>query len=261
MKPVQTALFLSPHLDDVAFSCGGIVAKLGRMGMRTVVATAFTASLPADGFALACQLDKGLAPDVDYMALRRAEDAVAMRILGAEARCIELPEAPHRGYGSAAELFGDRRDDDRIDVTLGKALTRLLAELDPVLVLAPQGLGRHVDHIQTIRAVLDIVPIRLLGWYRDTPYAIREPAALPDPRTLPAHDVAVRLERVELGRKIAAARAYTTQLMFQFGGPTRAGRSLRAFAEQEGRGALAERLLLHDPDLANLFTQSRLAMA
>ena len=54
-----TALFLSPHLDDVAFSCGGTAAALGRAGWRLVVATVFTASMPAPtGFALACQLDK-----------------------------------------------------------------------------------------------------------------------------------------------------------------------------------------------------------
>ena len=71
----RTALFVAPHLDDVVFSCGGTLAALADQGWRTVMVTAFTQSIvPAEGFALACQLDKGLAPDVDYMALRRAED-------------------------------------------------------------------------------------------------------------------------------------------------------------------------------------------
>ena len=70
------ALALSPHLDDAVFSCGGTLARLAGAGWRVVVATLFAASVPdPTGFALACQTDKGLAPDVDYLALRRDEDA------------------------------------------------------------------------------------------------------------------------------------------------------------------------------------------
>ena len=96
---MPTALVLSPHLDDAAFSCGGTVAQLADAGWRSVMVTAFTATvLPATGFALACQLDKGLGPEVDYMALRREEDRAAAVILGvADLRWLDLPEAPHRG--------------------------------------------------------------------------------------------------------------------------------------------------------------------
>ena len=101
--PVRTALFLSPHLDDAVFSCGGTIALLPRAGWRVIVATVFTRSvLNPPGFAPACQLDKGLTPDVDYMALRRDEDAAACARLGAEVRWLDALEAPHRGYGSAA---------------------------------------------------------------------------------------------------------------------------------------------------------------
>ena len=68
----RTALALSPHLDDAAFSAGGTLHALARAGWRVVVATVFTRSVPdPQGFALACQLDKGLDASVDYMALRR----------------------------------------------------------------------------------------------------------------------------------------------------------------------------------------------
>ena len=78
------ALALSPHLDDAAFSCGGTLARLAAAGWRVTLCTAFTRSVPdPTGFALACQLDKGLGPEVDYMALRRAEDDAACAALGA----------------------------------------------------------------------------------------------------------------------------------------------------------------------------------
>jgi LmbE family N-acetylglucosaminyl deacetylase len=70
------AVALSPHLDDAAFSCGGTLARLAQAGWEVAVCTAFTLSVPnPSGFALACQLDKGLPPEADYMAIRRAEDA------------------------------------------------------------------------------------------------------------------------------------------------------------------------------------------
>lgn len=241
---MPTALFLSPHLDDVAFSCGGLLAQLADAGWRTVMVTAFTATvLPATGFALACQTDKGLGPEVDYMALRRAEDRDAAAILGvSELRWLGLPEAPHRGYQSAPALFGGVRDGDDVWQDLARIVTGLRRELQPDLVLAPQGLGGHVDHLQTIRAVLDAPGPGAVAYYRDTPYAIRNPAALPSVMLSGLAEHAVGVE-TGLDRKVAASCAYASQIGFQFGGPDGLDRSLRAFAFAEGSGSPAERFL------------------
>ena len=240
---MSTALVLSPHLDDAAFSCGGTMALLADAGWRVVMATAFTRTVedPA-GFALACQTDKGLGPEVDYMALRRAEDLVAAGVLGAEARWLDLPEAPHRGYGSAAALFGPVLEADEIWRELSRLVAGLVAELSPAVVLAPQGLGEHVDHRQMIRAVLDAAPHAPLAFYRDTPYAIRNHGAL---RNVTVQALALEETVVDVGaglaRKVAASCAYGSQLGFQFGGPAAAAKALVAFAEQEGCGTPAER--------------------
>lgn len=244
---MRTALFLSPHLDDVAFSCGGLAATLADRGWRVVMATAFTAGVtPAQGFALACQLDKGLAPDVDYMALRRAEDSVAARLLGVEPRHLGLLEAPNRGYADVRALFGEPRADDPAAEDLSAMLTELLAELRPDLVFAPQALGGHVDHRQTVRAVLASAPERLRAWYRDTPYAIRNPGEAPA-AALAAEPETVVPIAAALHRKLAAACAYRSQVGFQFGGPDEAADALRAFALAEGDGAPGERVRLRQP--------------
>src|SRR6478735_2466091 len=114
---MPTALALAPHLDDAAFSCGGLLASLAQRGWRVVMATLFTGSV-ADprGFALACQLDKGLAPEIDYMSLRRDEDV-------------------------------------RAAAALAPALAGLIAAESPDLILAPQAIGGHVDHVQAVRAL------------------------------------------------------------------------------------------------------------
>ena len=256
-----TALLLSPHLDDVAFSCGGIAATLAAAGWTVRVATCFTRSLhPATGFALACQRDKGLPDDADYMALRREEDRAACRALGAEPVWLDLPEAPGRGYGSAASLFAEPLPGDGVAGTLAALLGELVAAMRPSLVLAPQGCGGHVDHLLVIEAVLAVWatlpdPPRL-GHYRDTPYVIRDPAAAPDPRVAAAAPRAatIALDRRALDAKQAAVACYATQLGFQFGGAAPAADAIEALMRQEAggeagdAGGLAERLLLPASD-------------
>jgi LmbE family N-acetylglucosaminyl deacetylase len=225
------ALFLSPHLDDVVFSCGGLAASLASAGWDTVLATAFTRSVvPATGFALACQLDKGLSPELDYMALRRAEDEVAAGLLGfGTNRWLNLLEAPHRGYEAAAELFGAIHQSDSVFLELAAHFIALSAEFQPDLVLAPQGLGNHVDHQQVVLAAGRSFPADRVAYYRDTPYAVLAGVG----STVPIGDV--------LDRKIAAAQAYASQIGFQFGGPAPLARALSDFALREGNGQAAER--------------------
>lgn len=239
---MPTALALSPHLDDAVFSCGGVLAGLADEGWHVCMATAFTRSIhPASGFALACQLDKGLSPEVDYMALRRAEDRDAAAILGiADVRHLDLPEAPHRGYDTAAALFGATREGDETWRTLAGLVADLVGALPPDIVFAPQGLGGHVDHRQAIRAVLAVMPAERVAWYRDTPYAIRAPDAAPDPALPPLPAVIVPLPSEQIERKIAASCAYRSQVGFQFGGRDAAAAALRRFAEREGHGVAAE---------------------
>jgi LmbE family N-acetylglucosaminyl deacetylase len=198
-------LAVSPHLDDAAFSVGGTLAALAPAGHH------FTASVPGPtGFALACQLDKGLPADVDYLALRRDEDAAAMAVLGTTPVYLGLPEAPHRGYTSAPDLFAGVHDEDDV----WRSLTAALEGHEADLWLAPQALGGHVDHRQVLRAVAGLD--RPVLWWRDSPYVLRDPAAVPGPE-LPDELAEVRLPQ-DLDRRADACACYPTQLGLQFGG-------------------------------------------
>ena len=235
--PTPLALALSPHLDDAVFSCGGTLAALRRRGWRVVVATIFTASVPdPSGFALACQLDKGLPPEVDYLALRRLEDAEAGRALGVAVEWLGLPEAPHRGYDSAPALFAGVRDDDPIGPEVGRVLDLLAARHDPALILAPRGIGNHVDHLQVVRAVLDRPGLlSRTAWFRDLPYAARFPAAGPAPGLPEAMAEALSdLDPGDLRRKLDASACYASQVGFQFGGVGPMEALLSGFARAEG---------------------------
>ena len=230
---MPSALFLSPHLDDVAFSCGGTLAKLAAAGWRCVLATAFTRSVPNPaGFALKCQTDKGLSPEADYLAVRRAEDAEFARIVGAaEVLWLDFPEAPHRGYESPAELFAGVKPKDDLADDLAGRVRDLWRRVRPGLTFAPQGLGNHADHLQLIAAVTRTLPGDAVTWYRDTPYALREPAGAPE-----ACGYAVPLGE-SLAAKLDGCAAYRTQLDFQFGGEAAMRAALAAFAWREGQAA------------------------
>jgi LmbE family N-acetylglucosaminyl deacetylase len=194
---------------------------LAHGGWRVIVVTVFTRSVPdPSGFALSCQLDKSIAPDVDYMALRRREDERAMNVLRARPIWLPYPEAPHRGYGSAAELFGPLRPDDAIHETIAPAMQSLVDAERPDLVFAPQGIGGHVDHLQVVRAVSALSGRPSTLWWSDFPYVL---SAGSDPRAAPCGTQPLDLALTALMRacKREACRAYETQIGFQFGGPER----------------------------------------
>ncbi|MCU0490128.1 MAG: PIG-L family deacetylase [Chloroflexaceae bacterium] len=255
------ALFLSPHLDDVAFSVGGTLLRLVQRGWQVSLCTVFTGSVQHPvGFALRCQTDKGLPPEVDYMALRREEEHQFARLAAVtRLHCLPYPEAPHRGYESAAALFNGVLPHDNIWRPVASDLRRLISSVRFDVVFAPQGLGNHVDHLHLIRAVLQANLAEKTCWYRDTPYAMRQPQARPDPR-LPAElrEVGVDISAT-LEDKLAGCCAYESQIGFQFGGTERLRTALPTFHQQEaarlGLAGYAEGLLVPS-HLVNLICEA-----
>ena len=203
---------ISPHLDDAAFSVGGLLAARARARDRITLVTCFTASVERpEGFALACQLDKGLAANIDYMALRRQEDVDACAVIGASAIHLPFVEAPHRGYASAAELFADRRNDDNVLVPLAEALARVVRDLAPDLVLRPLAIGNHVDH-WIVRDATAAIQAPALSW-EDWPYLCRE--GRPSPRVPALRHILTDADR---RARLQMCAAYASQLGYQFGG-------------------------------------------
>ena len=214
-------LAVSPHLDDAVFSAGATLSAHARTGDKVTVLTCLTGNVAQpQGFALACQLDKGLAADVDYMALRREEDRDACAAIGADALHWDFLEAPHRGYDSAPSLFGKQSSDDGLADALGRKLAEHLRENRYDRIYGPWGVGRHVDHI-LVRQALELVASDVV-WWEDFPYALREDAP---PAGLTRRPVAAQ----DVVRKVEGALCYTTQVPFQFGSPEQARRVLSAW--------------------------------
>ena len=214
-------LVLSPHLDDAAFSVGPLIA-----GMTTVrpitVATAFTGSVTRpQGFALACQIDKGLPPDADYMALRRQEDIEWAEHLGATTIHGSLKEAPHRGYENAAALFSGIHSADFVGAALEVWLSRIVADLEPDLIFLPLGIGGHVDHLWLRQAASAVLSNRVpLVYYCDQPYCAKNHQSPMHPRLSETDNLdayRITLDPVTARDALDANEAYRTQIPFQFG--------------------------------------------
>ena len=214
-------LAISPHLDDAVFSAGGTLAGHAVRGDEATILTCFAGNVDRpEGFALACQLDKGLGPEVDYMALRRAEDIAACAAIGARALHWDYLEAPHRGYHSARALFEARLPQDDVHEQLARDLHELLDNLRPDIVYAPYGIGSHVDHL-AVRQAVEMAGCQPV-WWEDYPYALRE-------KQPPAAIRRRSLDAAQTARKLEAVMAYDSQLAFQFGSREKAAEALRGW--------------------------------
>lgn len=227
---MNVVLVLSPHLDDAAFSLGPLLAQYAKT-TQFVIATAFTGSVrKPTGFALACQLDKGLSANDDYMSIRRAEDAIWAQSLGVKAVYGEFLEAPHRGYNSAKELFTSVLPEQSVRSELYQWVSELIKSHKPSVLFCPLGIGSHVDHI-LIRETVALLgaPHKLdapdapsipVYFFKDLPYAgndenlVIEHFLNSDKKW---HEHSVNLSNVAINSAFIATTAYKTQIPFQFG--------------------------------------------
>jgi LmbE family N-acetylglucosaminyl deacetylase len=232
-------LFISPHFDDVAFSCGAILAKCVASGDSAVLCTVFTRDRrPMNPFAEQCQVSKGIALDVEYLALREKEDDRAIKTLGSariEAARLGFLEAPYRGYDSSLALFGEMRSiDEKLFLDVGSAIKRLALDCRAEHIYCCLGVGNHVDH-RIVRAAVDhFVSSRQALYYVDTPYALKNPAQVNQ------YTDGMTPVRVEIGAtldaKLAACECYASQLGFQFGSAS----AMRAMLSNSARTSAIE---------------------
>lgn len=241
------ALFISPHLDDVVFSCGGIVALASAAGERPVVATVF-ASAPAS-VADRTKLDpihaawglSGATPR-EVVERRRAEDRAATAMLGARSVFLGHFDAVYRDerYAARGAVFGALLEaDEALARTIHAELVRLWASLGEPRVYLPLGIGDHVDHRIVAGAATALASRGAEVWrYEDFPYARKASGAGAPSSALQVVDVRQTMEA-----RISAMAAYRSQLPALFHGED-VGDVTRAYAASTGLpdGAYGERI-------------------
>jgi LmbE family N-acetylglucosaminyl deacetylase len=260
-------VFVSPHPDDVALSCGGLIAGLRDRGDQVTILTVFSgpgdlprltpyqkAALGFGGQEKGEPADAHSAPDVgpdapspqDVMAVRRAEDAAYARFVGASIVFVNRPDGVFRNYLGDGQLMGRPRQDDPPPT---RELRRALTELGPDRLYLPFAIGGHVDHRQAHRAALEVLAepesqfLSIASFYEDFPYALWhdfQRLDQLDSETIARLPEGVRLQPryVEIGdvldRKLEGLLAYESQLGRLFGGESPMADAVRRRAAQVG---------------------------
>jgi LmbE family N-acetylglucosaminyl deacetylase len=185
----MTWIYLSPHLDDVALSCGGLVGEQTQAGIPVEIWTICAGDPPDRPLsAFARELHKrwqtGQLPGQASSA-RRQEDIAACRRLSAGYRHFPYADCIYRGDPqSGADLYPDRQAifgalhsaESGLVETLQAELCSLLPE--EATLVCPLAIGGHVDHRLVRLAASGMISrgcaSRLPGalwYYADYPYA------------------------------------------------------------------------------------------
>lgn len=258
-------IYLSPHYDDAALSCGGTIHRQTQAGESVLVMTICSAPPPHTSFSpFAQEQHLKWGDPLDVVALRRAEDLAAMQILGVDYGWLDFVDCIYRGdasrntwfYTSEAALFGEIHPAERsVYAQITETIIQQTNFADHAKIYAPLAVGSHIDHQlahQTGRQLFkqgrDVV------FYEDYPYV--------DPETpfgrLKLDETLARLaqqqQRFEpqlqllseddLQAKIDSIKAYATQVGVLFGSPAETARRVRRYARRVGQGQPAERFWL-----------------
>ena len=173
-------IFLSPHLDDVVFSSGGLVWEHTQAGRSVEIWTLFAGEPPRGKLSeFAREMHQNWDISGDVLQQRKREDREACRILGAQPVHWMYPDAIYRRaireqgflYPSEEALFGGIHAEE--EALIDELSEKLAGEL-PVSgnVVAPLGIGNHVDH-QLARKAASRLDREVL-YYGDYPYVREE---------------------------------------------------------------------------------------
>jgi len=237
-------VYLSPHLDDAALSCGGQIFQQTGNGARVLILTIMAGPPPPGEFSpFARELHERWELPEAATVVRRREDAAACAVLGVDFRHWEIPDAVYRRdhqtdaviYPSWSDVISGIAPVER---PLINHLARRMASFHTAgKIICPLGVGNHVDHL-VVRAAAEQA-FSTLVYYEDLPYAhagrgvlelLKSDAAEWIPESVP-------LTRPALLAKARAIRAYRSQLSTFFTD----GADLRAQLEQHGTAVGGER--------------------
>ena len=172
-------IYLSPHPDDAALSCGGLIWEQIQAGAQVSIWTICAGDPPdvplspfAERLHQRWQIGRGAALE------RRQEDVRSCQRLGASFQHFSLPDCIYRQssdrqeylYDSENAIFSPIHPDE---AALIASLSEEIAAQLPAWasLVSPMALGGHIDHRLT-RAAAERLG-RSLWYYPDYPYVLK----------------------------------------------------------------------------------------
>ncbi|MBI9049441.1 MAG: PIG-L family deacetylase [Anaerolineaceae bacterium] len=183
---VMKWIYLSPHLDDAVYSCGGLIHQQVQQGIDVEIWTVFAGQFDAANLTpFAKDIHQRWGTGLESITLRKAEDQEACTLLGVNTSYFDFQDVIYRfkPETSQAEII---ENDDLFreyhpgDNALMESITQVVRQaalrMQQIQLCIPLGLGNHIDH-QIVRrsaeALIDSYPIL---YYADFPYVIRSQA-------------------------------------------------------------------------------------
>lgn len=217
-------IFVAPHLDDAALSCGGQIAQFRAANERVLAVTLCAGTPPADAALtpFAEYLHREWALGDDPIARRRDEDVRALALLGCDVLHLDLLDAPYRVpmYGVGDGWRGHVAANDPLAPASIEILRQLHLQQPDARLYVPLGVGNHVDHQVVCAAGFELAArdARVM-WYEDAPYAAKQPESIRQRLTALSAQLQPRVVDITvfLKQKLEAIAVYQSQLRELFG--------------------------------------------
>jgi LmbE family N-acetylglucosaminyl deacetylase len=243
LESFYDTIYLSPHLDDVALSCGGQIFRQTKMGRRVLVVTIMAGDPVIDqisAFADSLHRRWQLSDLAEVVQARRAEDVAACRILGAAYQHWNLPDCIYR-VDPAGELL--YKDVEAIFGTVHQAEFDLIERIARTFgdlpghgrLVSPLALGHHVDH-QIVRRAAKTRFGPGLWHYEDYPYT-QWPEVSQELNNFREEDWQfdiIPLDDEALEARAQAIASFTSQVSSFFRDETDLRQQVRAYASKVG---------------------------
>jgi hypothetical protein len=145
------SVYISPHIDDAVFSCGGSMANRIAHGERVLVASLFTRGQDR----------------------RVEEERRVSELAGYDASLLNFRDAPQRSLRYRVDVHAKPTNrDDKVCAALVDALRELLNSFEYDRCYVPLAVGGHVDHFLACRACKEVVPLGKRIYYEEMPYCL-----------------------------------------------------------------------------------------
>jgi LmbE family N-acetylglucosaminyl deacetylase len=227
MRSYYDTIYLSPHLDDAALSCGGQIFQQCRAGQSVLVVTLMAGDAPLHLTEFAQSLHERWELGSDAAAQRRWEDENAFALLGADVLHWDFPDCayryhPYTGaamYCSAEDIFGEIMPVERDEANglLGQMMAQLRGLPSCGRILVPLTIGHHVDHQLTRIAAEKVFDPATLVYYEDYPYVVHglSPHVFGEGEAW--QNEVVKLSAAAVIARYRAIADYTSQIYILFG--------------------------------------------
>ena len=162
-------IFISPHLDDVVYSCSQLLSNKKNEGNNILVITLFT------------QYDETQLSDNIFLngKVRKKEDEDALKSIGVDFMHLDYPELMIRDklkdYSLIKQIIEPFRTlcyvkgDNYLPDVISQDLQAIVNQNQTQELYFPAAIGFHPDHILTFRSCYKLINVKKII-YQDFPY-------------------------------------------------------------------------------------------